>query len=154
MSLRSTEQVFVESPLIWCFLHNDHLPFFPVTSLKRFISRSSHRGCSIKKSVLTNFAIFTGKHLCWSLFWIKLQAFIKKRLKHRSFPVYFEKIFRKPILKNIYELLLLSQPCFQLTIFLFALWISCFLLLMISCLLHFNRKIRNLTDGILIRKCV
>ena len=28
-----------------------------------------------KKAVLRNFAIFTGKHLCWSLFLIKLQAF-------------------------------------------------------------------------------
>ena len=35
-------------------------------------SRSSHRSCSIKKAVLNNFAIFTGKHLCWSLFLIKL----------------------------------------------------------------------------------
>ena len=28
-----------------------------------------------KKTVLKNFAIFTGKHLCWSSFLIKLQAF-------------------------------------------------------------------------------
>ena len=27
-----------------------------------------------KKDVLKNFANFTGKHLCWSLFLIKLQA--------------------------------------------------------------------------------
>ena len=27
-----------------------------------------------KIGVLTNFAIFTGKHLCWSLLLIKLQA--------------------------------------------------------------------------------
>ena len=27
-----------------------------------------------KKAVLKNIAIFTGKHLCWSLFFIKLQA--------------------------------------------------------------------------------
>ena len=30
------------------------------------------------------FAIFTGKHLCWSLF---LRKFIKKTLRHRCFPV-------------------------------------------------------------------
>ena len=35
-------------------------------------SRSSHQRCSIKKAVLKNFAIFTGIHLCWSLFLIKL----------------------------------------------------------------------------------
>ena len=43
-----------------------------------------------KKAALKNFAIFTGKHLCWNLFFNKnadLQAcsFIKKRLQHRSF---------------------------------------------------------------------
>ena len=38
-------------------------------------SRSSHQRCYIKKAVLNSFAIFTGKHLCWSLFLIKLQAF-------------------------------------------------------------------------------
>ena len=42
-----------------------------------------------KMGVLSKFAIFTGKHLCWSLFLIKLTAcnFIKKRLQHRCFPV-------------------------------------------------------------------
>ena len=34
-----------------------------------------------KIGVLKNFAIFTGKHLCWSLFLIKLQAFRAKGLK-------------------------------------------------------------------------
>ena len=28
-----------------------------------------------KKALLKNFAIFTGNHQCWSLFWIKLQTF-------------------------------------------------------------------------------
>ena len=28
----------------------------------------------LKIGVLTDFAIFTGKHLCWSLCWIKLQT--------------------------------------------------------------------------------
>ena len=39
-----------------------------------WLQKSSHRRCSIKKAVLKNFAIFTEKHLCWSLFLIKLQA--------------------------------------------------------------------------------
>ena len=30
--------------------------------------------CSIKKDVRKTFAIFTGKHLCWSLFLLKLKA--------------------------------------------------------------------------------
>ena len=37
--------------------------------------RSSHRGYSVKKDFLNNFANFTGKHLCQSLFLTRLQAF-------------------------------------------------------------------------------
>ena len=37
-------------------------------------SRSNRGSCSIRKAVLKNFAIFTGKHLCWSLSFKKLQA--------------------------------------------------------------------------------
>ena len=36
----------------------------------------------LKIGVLENFTKFTGKCLCWSLFWIKLQ-----RLQHRCFPM-------------------------------------------------------------------
>ena len=39
-----------------------------------------------EKAVLKNFVIFTGKHLCWSLFLLKLQAF-KSLLKRDSNPV-------------------------------------------------------------------
>ena len=75
--------------------------------------RSSHPRCSIRKAVLKNFAIFTGKHLCWSLCFNKvvyLQTcnFIKKRLQHRCFPVNIAKFLRNPILKNICEQLLLK----------------------------------------------
>ena len=34
-----------------------------------------------KIDVLKNFAIFTGKHLCWSLFKIKLQAWRQETAK-------------------------------------------------------------------------
>ena len=44
-------------------------------TLEGSLSRSSHRRCSVKKGVLKNVASFTGKHLCWSLFFIKLQVF-------------------------------------------------------------------------------
>ena len=59
--------------------------------------------------VLKNFVIFTGKHLCWSLFLIKLQAwkFIEKSLQHWCFPLHVKKLSRTPILKNIREQLLL-----------------------------------------------
>ena len=44
--------------------------------------RSNHQRCSVKKGVLRNFAKFTGKHLCQSLFLNKVAGgacnFIKK----------------------------------------------------------------------------
>ena len=53
------------------------------------------------KSVLKNFAKFTGKHLCWSLFFnvvagLRLATLLKKRLQHRCFPVRFEKFLITP----------------------------------------------------------
>ena len=45
-----------------------------------------------KKAALKNFAIFTGKNLCWSLFLNenagrKSSNIIKESLHHRSFPI-------------------------------------------------------------------
>ena len=59
--------------------------------------------------VLKNFAIFTGKHLSWNLFLIKLQAceFIEKRLQHWYFPLHVRKFLRTPTLKNSERLLLI-----------------------------------------------
>ena len=67
------------------------------------------RRCSIK-AVLKSFAIFTRKHLCWSLlcwslFLIKLQTFRPAILWKRdsntgTFPVNIAKHLRTPLLKN------------------------------------------------------
>ena len=50
--------------------------------------------------VLKNFALFTRKHLCWSLFLIKFPAWrpfaLLIRLQHRCFPVKFTKFLRTP----------------------------------------------------------
>ena len=35
--------------------------------------KSNYRRCSIKKGVLEKLVIFTGRHLCWSLFLTKLE---------------------------------------------------------------------------------
>ena len=48
---------------------------------------------------LKNFAIFTGKHLCWSPFLGKLQVLkptnlLKRRLQHRYFPVNIAKLLK------------------------------------------------------------
>ena len=37
--------------------------------------RSSHQRCSVTKGVLGNFAKFTGKHLCQSLFFNKIELY-------------------------------------------------------------------------------
>ena len=56
------------------------------------------RGCSVKKYVLKNFAKFTGKYLCWSLFLMKFQALRSGTLlKYDSNTVFlckFDKIFQ------------------------------------------------------------
>ena len=59
--------------------------------------RTSHRRCSVKRAVLKTFAIFIGKHLCWSLL-IKLHiwksaVFLKKTVA-RVFSCEFCEIFK------------------------------------------------------------
>ena len=64
---------------------------------KKPFSRRSHRRCSVKKDALKNFANFTGKHLCWNLVLIKLQAwrspFVLKRDSNASVSCEFCEIF-------------------------------------------------------------
>ena len=62
--------------------------------------------------ILRNFAKFTGKHLCQSLFDNKVACLssailLKKRLWHRCFPVNFAKFLRIPFLQNTSRRLLL-----------------------------------------------
>ena len=73
--------------------------------LKRCIQlnlRSSLPEVFYKKGVLKNFAKFTGKQLCQSLFFNKLQGspttLLKKKLWDRCFPVNFVKFLGTPIL--------------------------------------------------------
>ena len=58
-----------------------------------------------RKGVLRNFAKFTGKQLCQSLFFNKVAGLgpafcLKKRIWHRCFPVNFVKFFRTPFLQT------------------------------------------------------
>ena len=69
--------------------------------IEKYMFRSSHRRCSVTKGDLRNFAKFTGKHLCQSLFFNKVAALrsatlLKKGLWHRCFPVKFANILRTP----------------------------------------------------------
>ena len=52
-----------------------------------------------KTSLLKNFVNFTGEHLCWSLFLIKLQScnLIKIILQRRCFPAKFTKFFKNTL---------------------------------------------------------
>ena len=75
--------------------------------------KSSCQRCSIKKTVLKNFAIFTGKHhVLESLFnkipGLQVYKCIRKRLRHRCFHVNISEFLRTPILKDICERLLLN----------------------------------------------
>ena len=74
-------------------------PFFNHFSLslkkKRVVMRATRKKLQkqsfadiLQNRTLKNLANFTGKHLCWSLFLIKL------RLQHKCFPVKFAKFLR------------------------------------------------------------
>ena len=71
-----------------------------------FTSRSSHRKCSMKKGVHKNFAKFTGKHLCQSLFFKNVAGFrratlLKKKLWNKCFLVNFAKFSRTPFYRTL-----------------------------------------------------
>ena len=76
----------------------------PTFSFYPFLTNLYKEACLevfCKKSVLKNFAKFTGKHLCQSLFLNKVAGLgpatlFKKRLWHRCFPVNFMKFLRTP----------------------------------------------------------
>ena len=70
-------------------------------SIASFLIRSSHQRCSLGKGVLGNFAKFTGKHLCQSLFFNKVaglrpKTLLKKGVWNRCFPMNFDKFLRTP----------------------------------------------------------
>ena len=84
-----------------------------VSYVKEATLRSSHRRSSLKRAVPRNFAKFTRKHPCQSLFFSKVAGLrpatlLKKRLWHRCFPVNFAKLLRTPFLQNTSGRLLLN----------------------------------------------
>ena len=56
-------------------IHTPCLSSFWPKLCSHLLGKTSHRRCFILKAAFKNFAIFTGKCLCWSLFLIKLPAF-------------------------------------------------------------------------------
>ena len=81
-------------------------------NVKKDKFRSSYRRCSVRKGVPRNFAKFTGKNLCQSLFFNKVAGrpatLLKKRLWHRFFPVNLAKFLRTLFLQNTPGWLLLQ----------------------------------------------
>ena len=82
--------------------------------LKILLSEALIRRCFVKKVFLKNFAKFTGKHLCQSLFFNKVAglgpaALLKRRPWDRCFPVNFAKFLRMPFLTEHLRWLLLEK---------------------------------------------
>ena len=80
--------------------HHRWIPVNFVKKWREIVFRSSHREVNCKKGILKNFAKFTGKHLCWSLFnkviGLRPEAcnVIKKETPTLVFPCGFYKIFK------------------------------------------------------------
>ena len=81
------------------------LTFNLLTICVTLLPKSSLSQMFFKIGVLKNFAIFTGKHLCWTLFLVfnRLQAWRPvtrpaTRLWNRRFPVNIAKLLRKAFL--------------------------------------------------------
>ena len=77
------------------------------------LAEAATAGVLWKKMFLKISLIFTGKHLCQSLFFNKVAGLrpatlLKKRLRHRCFPVNFVKFLRTSFLQNTSGRLLLS----------------------------------------------
>ena len=111
-----TSCLFLRQLFITVFVRNFDLAIF-ITCMSKFDiqstnDRNSRPEVFCKKVVLRNFAKFTGKHLCQSLFFnkvagLKSPTLLKKRLWHRCFPVNFAKFLRTPFLQNT------SDGCFS-----------------------------------------
>ena len=94
--------------------------------LKSYKTRRSCPDVFYKKDVLRNFAKFTEKHLCQSLFFNKVAGLrpatlLKKRLCHRCFPVNFVKFLRTSFcIEYLWSLLLQNDILFHLLFSLIA----------------------------------
>ena len=85
------------------YVQQDLLCKHVTTNWRKNLRSSRRQRCSIRKSVLRNFAKFTRKHMYQSLFFNKIEGLrpatlLKKRLVHRCFPVNFAKFLTAPSL--------------------------------------------------------
>ena len=56
--------------------------------------RSTLGKCSTKKGALKNFAVFTGKHMCWSLFLLRFNKLYQKETPTQVFSCEYFEIFK------------------------------------------------------------
>ena len=79
-------------PIVKKILQSIYIPKLEKLRLEsirsNLICSSSHQRCFVK-GVLRNFAEFTGKHLCQSLFFDKVDKVLKKETLTQVFPVNF-----------------------------------------------------------------
>ena len=94
------------------YYYHEFLKLYISQTKKCLNFRSSHQRCSIKKAVFKHFSIFD-ENICVGVSFYQscrpegLQFYIK-RLQHRCFPVNIAKLLRTPILKKIFEKLILQ----------------------------------------------
>ena len=125
--------IFANSKYFWwrTIIHVD--AFCVIIIYPIYSNRSSCPGVFCKKGILKNFTKFTGKHLCQSLFLIKLQALGPdiRRPWQRCFPVNFAKFLRTPFLTKHLPWLLLSKMwlALQFSIFRMSSFIEDFLVI-------------------------
>ena len=121
-------KVFIYSLCYSCFIFHKCLSFS--TSSKKARTKKLFKGvsliistfyqrCSIINGVLRNFAKFTAKHLCQSLFFnkvagLRVATLLKKRLCHRCFPVNFAKFLIISILIEHLWCLLLDGAFYKI----------------------------------------
>ena len=119
-----------------CYTFSHCYPFYSIFLNLDSLMRSSRPEVFYKKGVLRNFAKYTGKQLCQSLFFnkvadLRLATLLKKRLWHRCFPDNFAKFLRTFFLAEHLRWLLLylinfryaevySEPCQRSKIAIFA----------------------------------
>ena len=101
---------FINSKPLWKHVFYDTIQIYQQIV---WINRSSRSQMFFKIGILKNFAIITGKHLCWSPFLIKLHtwrsAALLNRDSHRCFHVDFSKCLRTAFFIKHLRWLLLSK---------------------------------------------
>ena len=78
------------------------------------MQKYNHWRCSVRKGILRNFTKFTGKYLCYRIYFHKVAGLrpatsLNKWLSHKCFPVNFARFLRTPFLENTSGWLLLCM---------------------------------------------